>query len=124
MVRKSDLNWGGEHAMQAAVFRYVRGLEHPRARLIYAVPNAALDTREKRMYFSAEGAQAGVLDMHLPWSEHGYVGGWIEHKMLRNDPTPEQLQWARRLEAEGHLVFLSRSVERSIEFIVWYIGPS
>lgn len=122
MVARSKLSWGGEHAMQAAVFRHVRELKHPRARLIYAIPNAALDTREKRIYFTSEGASAGVPDVHMPWAEHGYVGAWIEHKLPGEEPSSEQLDWAERLQAEGHFVFLSRSAERSIEVIDWYLG--
>lgn len=120
MVRK--LIRGGEHEAQAAVFRWMRGQQHPACRAAYAIPNAALDTKAKRLYFWEEGARAGVSDFHVPWSAHGYIGLWVEVKFGQNTPSAEQTRWAKDIVACGGLVVLSYSAEHCIGIIAEYLG--
>ncbi len=112
-----------EHDDQVAVFQQAAMLEdkYPDLWLLYAVPNAGKRTPRMGAYYKAEGLKPGCLDYNLPVARGGYIGLWIEQKFGKNKPTTNQLEWKRRLEVAGHLVFISRSVGDSMQMLKDYL---
>lgn len=112
-----------EHDDQVGVFQQAEMLEdkYPDLWLLHAIPNAGKRTPRMGAYYKAEGLKPGCLDYNLPVARGGYIGLWIEQKFGKNKPTANQLEWKRRLEAAGHLVFISWSVEGSIQMLKDYL---
>ena len=82
-----------------------------------------------RLYFKAIGAlrkqglQAGIPDLHLPTARGGYIGLWIEMKRIRgSEVKPEQMEWKRALEQEGHRVAICYGADEAIGILLGYVG--
>lgn len=68
------------------------------------------------------GNRAGVPDLHLPISRHGYHGLWIEMKKPKGGKVSiEQQDWAGRLIANGHLWRLCNGSGEAIRTICDYL---
>jgi len=95
-----------EHTDQVALIQWclTEARHTPELGLIYAVPNAGKRENAQGAWMLAEGLRKGMLDLCLPVARHGFHSYYIELKVDRNKPSPEQEWWIARLEAQGHKV--------------------
>jgi hypothetical protein len=112
-----------EHGVQSAFFKALSDIEHPAARLAYAIPNGALGPKMSRqVWFAAEGVKGGVPDVHVPWPTKKHPGLWIEFKYGNNEPSKKQLWWLKALQAAGHRVVVAYSLEEGLTAFYDYLG--
>lgn len=113
-----------EHDLQVAVIAACdeRAILRPEYGLIFAIPNGGARHPAVAAKLKAEGVKPGVLDLLLPVARHGYHGLFIELKVADNKPSEAQLEWIRRLRAEGYRCdVLWDSVDEVIDRIEWYL---
>ena len=94
-----------EHTEQVAIFQWaaLHRKKYPALDLLYAVPNAAKRTPRLGAWMKAEGLKTGVPDIVLPVARGGFHSLYIELKIGRNKPTPNQLLFMRNLTEHGNL---------------------
>jgi len=95
LEQKSLFTW----ARNAAVLR-----KHPELRLLSCSLNGVKLSKAQAGKARAAGMLAGEHDVRLPVARGGYACLSIEMKAGDNQPTPEQLAYGERLEAEGACV--------------------
>lgn len=113
-----------EHAEQALVidWKNMHVARYPVLRLLHSTPNGGKRHIKTALALKAEGQVAGIPDLQLPVARHGSIGLWVEMKVGRNNPTPEQVEKMAALRAEGHLVKVCYSAEAAVETIYHYLG--
>ena len=115
-----------EHQIQKAYFDWAR--LHPAARRAFAVPNGGARNIVVASKLKAEGVRKGVLDICLPLACGDAHGLWIELKAGYNKMTPEQVQEADALVADGYAVAVCWDTLAAIDITKRYlageIGPS
>lgn len=95
-----------EHSEQAALFRWANACkaQFPELGMLFAIPNGSKRDKITGARLKAEGVKAGVPDIFLPVSNYNSLGLFIEMKIGKNKPTPEQKEWAERLSYYGYQV--------------------
>ena len=121
MQRRSPCD--GEHAEQAALFRWA---EFARARLpelalLHAIPNGGHRHKATAARLKAEGVKRGVPDVCLPVARDGAHGLYIELKTERGKPTPEQIGWIRALRRQGYVAEVCHGWESARSMIEHYL---
>lgn len=109
-----------EHKEQAKFFAVLSQVDHPAARLTFAVPNQAvakMRSKAMRIRFWKEGVRAGVPDVLCLYPHGGYHGLAIEAKSPQGRLSPEQGEWFDRLKAAGWCVVEARSAQEM--FTAW-----
>lgn len=94
---------------------------YPALRLLHAIPNGGKRPIKTAVDLKRSGTKKGIPDLSLPVARHGAHGLWIELKVGRNKPSPEQVEMMAALIAEGHRVELAYSAERAVEIIYCYL---
>lgn len=117
----------GEHHSQATFFRMIAATGHPAAKLTFAIPNGALNTSAKRIYFAQEGTRAGVPDVLVCWPRIDATGTYaaglfLEFKYGKNAPTEQQWAWLKALEAVGYCCGVPYSADEGFEMFCRYVG--
>lgn len=112
-----------EHDEQCALFEWSAYMEgkYPCLSVLYAVPNGGKRDAITGAKLKAEGARAGVSDIHLPVPLHGYSGLWIELKIKPNKPTDAQIRWIEQMKSYSHAAFVAYSCTECINIITNYI---
>jgi hypothetical protein len=91
--------------MQAALFTWARNpavlSKYPALALLSGSLNGVKLTAAQAGKAKAAGMLKGEHDITLPVPRGGYAGLSIELKARKNQPTPEQIEYGQRLEAEG-----------------------
>src|SRR5437016_6286050 len=94
-----------EHIMQGEFWRWSRAnlARYPVLALLAAsVSDVECGQEEASRLKRRGGLVRGVPDMQLPAPRWGYCGLWLEFKLPGRGLRPEQLDWFRLLNAEGH----------------------
>lgn len=68
------------------------------------------------------GVKKGVSDFFLAFPQNGKSGLWIELKVGKNKPTPEQLAFAERKVFRGYQVAFVWGFEAAKEIIIAYLA--
>lgn len=91
-----------EHELQTAIVEACdrRSILRVEYGLLFAVPNGQY-RQGQRM---EPGLRPGVPDLFLPVARKGFHGMFIELKCGYNKPSQVQLDWIRKLKAEGYRV--------------------
>ena len=112
-----------EHAEQVAVFEWsaYQRKKYPELDLLIAIPNGGKRHIGTAMKLKAEGVKPGVPDILLPVSRHGFNALWIELKVGKNKPSPNQLYMMHRLTDEGAMCQVCWGAEQAILAIKAYI---
>jgi hypothetical protein len=112
-----------EHQEQAALMAMCAALEgqHPEIALLYAIPNGGHRHVAVAARLKAEGVKAGVPDLHLPVARGRWHGLYLELKVGRNKPTPEQAQWHERLRAQGYAVVVCYGADQALTALQRYL---
>jgi len=94
---------------------------YPELSLLFAVKNEAAYRRKDLL---AQGIRAGVPDLMLPVARGGFCGLFIEMKVGRGRPSPEQLLFARLVTAQGYQVCFCWGQEQGWTALLSYLaGP-
>ena len=113
-----------EHDDQKAVFDWAKAAVgiYPALANLFAVPNGVRTNFRQISKLKAEGFKTGVPDMILLAPRSGFHGLTIEQKRKPNKQEPDQIEWQRRLTAEGYAYWLSWSAKETIEVIEGYLA--
>lgn len=121
-----------EHLAQCAVIEWCdlkARTGWPELARIFAIPNGGERHGKVAMKLKSEGVKKGVHDLFLPLVRRNpkkanqyYAGAFIEMKVGRNKPTPEQQWWATQLIEAGYACFLCYGSEQGITAIKYYYG--
>lgn len=133
MANPTRLGHVTEHSEQVALIDWCRVHEgrYPELALIYAVPNGAAFARRNNkknsfslqaMKIKAEGLRAGVPDLCLPVARNGMHGMYIEMKVGRNRPTPEQEQYLDALDHQGYHAVVCWGYQEARQALCDYLG--
>lgn len=114
-----------EHLEQARFFALLSNVNHPAAKLTFAVPNQAVAkfrSKAARVRFWREGVRAGVPDLFTAFPTPTHHGLWIEMKRPGESPRPEQAEWHRALKAQGYRVVVCYSAMEAFQALLDYLG--
>ena len=112
-----------EHDEQAALFEWMAWNEPrlPDLWFAYAIPNGTRTTIRIAKRMKDEGVKKGVPDIHLPVARGRYHGLYIEMKVGKNKPSPEQKEWLRRLAEQGHFTICCYGWMQAAKILESYI---
>lgn len=112
-----------EHQAQVAFFERVHWAAqwHPELEAIYAVPNAAQRSEREGARMKDEGLKPGQPDVCVPIPRNGYGALYLELKVGKNKPTPEQVARMKVLESVGNLCLCVWGWEAMWEAVVEYM---
>ena len=108
-----------EHAMQVKVVQYFRNF-YPEI-VICSIPNGAGTTAKNRLQLYSEGLLAGMPDLFVAESRHGFCGLFIEMKTDNGVESNTQQRIRHRLEKNHYLCYVARSDTTAIEIIESYL---
>ena len=122
---KSGTEHGHQVALFAALAQYVAS--YPQLAWAHAIPNGgsrgdgARSAMIQGATMKAEGAKAGVLDIHWPLAAHGFHGLMIEMKRpgIRKG-SKEQIEYAGYLNANGYCTRLCDHWAQAFRVFQWY----
>jgi len=110
-----------EHQIQAAFVKAINQIPDPCLQTAFAIPNAAKRSFTLMNSLRAEGFRTGMPDWCLPVPAGPYNCLWIEFKVPKKKPTPEQLIVHESLRKVGGLVYVLTSTEAAIEVVLSYL---
>lgn len=117
---------GSEHAHQSALFCWAalpdNRAQWPVLELMFAIPNGGERNKIVAAKLKAEGVKSGVLDIFLPVPCKGYHGLFVEMKVGRNKPTPEQIDFGTKVERLGYKCVVAYSWIMAREYITTYLA--
>lgn len=120
---KSPLTATGEHYEQAKFFQLISQVNHPAAKLTFAIPNGAVGpTKEKQLHFWREGLKSGVPDLLTAYPSQGFHGAFIEFKFGDNKPSETQYRWLYALSDAGYKCAVCYSADLAFRFWLDYLG--
>jgi VRR-NUC domain-containing protein len=133
-VRAPKARWPTEAQERKAIVEWCRVNQgrYPALELLSGIHNelpfvrAAVTNRFMFFKYLREmGHRAGLPDLLLPISRHGYLCLWIEVKRVAGSTvSPEQRWWHHQLRQEGHDVLVAKGADPAIERLRWYVtGP-
>ena len=109
-----------EHDLQVQCLRWLR-MAHPDV-LCYAIPNGGQRNTIVAARMKAEGATAGVPDLHIPIPRGEYASLYIEMKNGKAGVVSEkQKEMITRLREYGNKVVVCRTFEEFCETVEEYI---
>lgn len=119
--RKAIVAWAKAQALTCPALGLLCGIHNELPFVRAAVTNRYMFFK----YLRDMGHKAGLPDLLLPVSRHGYLCCWIEVKRVAGSTvSPEQLWWHHALRAEGHYVVVAKGADPAIERLLWYAtGP-
>lgn len=112
-----------EHDEQCAFIDWLdwEAQRNPKLEAVYATPNAAKRSWALARYLRNEGLRSGVPDVCIAVPAGDYHALYIEMKVGRNKPTPEQKRWLGRLFANGNACRVCYSASEAIETVKLYL---
>lgn len=113
-----------EHELQKQIFQWAAWMSKqrwPELALMYAVPNAGKRSPAVAGMMKAEGLKKGFPDTGLPVARGGYHGLFIEYKVGKRRPSPEQKQWLQDLADQGFHAVICRSFDEATSLIADYM---
>lgn len=108
----------GEAIEQVKVIEYCKLRKIP----IFAIPNGGKRDIKEAASLKRQGVKAGVPDLFIPVSKHGYHGLFIEMKYGKNKTTPAQDYWLELLDLNGYMATIGHGFENTKKIIDWYFG--
>lgn len=113
-----------ERNEQIALFHWIRLNDrmYPELALAFAIPNGGSRHKAEARYLRAAGVRAGIPDICIPVSRHGYHALWIEMKHGRNKPSADQRKVIESLKDYGGYVEVCYSCQDAIDIISWYLS--
>ena len=115
---------GTEHALQAAVFCWIRRKAQyvPELKWAFAVPNGGSRDKITAGKLKAEGVTSGVFDFVVPCPNNEYHGLFIEMKKPGGRLSPAQKDFGRDMTARRYQAFVCYDWEDAVAKIAEYLG--
>jgi hypothetical protein len=113
-----------EHLEQVRFFNLLSNVNHPAARLAFAVPNQAVAkfrSKAARVRFWKEGVRAGAPDVLVLWPIGERHGLALEFKRPGENPRPEQVEFLERLDAAGYQTAVVFSAKQAFQTLLEYL---
>lgn len=95
--------------------------KYPELKYLYAIPNGGKRNIITATRLKAEGARAGVSDLHLPVPRGGYHGLWIEMKTEKGSLSELQAEWLAAMEGLGHRAVVAKGWDFARSVIIDYL---
>lgn len=108
-----------EESIQKAVIEWVR-LDPLLRKVIFHIPNEGKRTWHFGRLLKLLGMRAGVSDLFIALSRHGFHGAWIELKSSKGVLTPAQKEFMRDMSGQGYYVTTCYSIDEAIGVIKSY----
>lgn len=119
MVYVAKLTQSSEFFEQKALFEWSNYL--PELRWMFAIPNGGKRDARVGMMMKYQGVKAGVPDVFLPLSRHGYHGLFIEMKVGKNKPSKSQNEFINFATKNQYKCEVCYSCKEAIKKILWYL---
>lgn len=112
-----------ESLEQTWLFQWVATQEnrYPELKLMHHIPNGGKRDKKTAKNLKIEGVKAGVPDICLPVSRHGYHGLYIELKRKGGKPSVEQKKWIKELEKQGYKAVIKEGWIEAAKEIIDYM---
>lgn len=95
--------------------------KYPELKWLFAVPNGGFRNKATAGKLKASGLKKGVPDICLPIKRGIYSGLWIELKVKKNKPTPEQLEWISLLQSQGFGACVCVGFQEARDMLIKYL---
>lgn len=112
-----------ESLEQTWLFQWVATQErnYPELTLMHHIPNGGKRDKKTAKNLKIEGVKAGVPDICLPVSRHGYHGLYIELKRKGGKPSVEQKKWIKELDKQGYKAVIKEGWIEAAKEIIDYM---
>lgn len=111
-----------EHQLQCRCVRWFRMAFPTMRHNLFAVPNGGYRTKTTAALLKAEGQLAGVADLIL-LKRKGRCGALLlEAKVKGNYQSETQREWQKRIEADGYIYKVFRTLEEFIKIVEEYLS--
>ena len=112
-----------EQSEQTAVIRWARLFEvhYPKLRWLHASLNGAHMSPRHAARMKAAGMTKGIPDLFLPVRASGYNGLYIEMKIGKNKPTPEQEEFMVFARDQNFKAVIARGFDEAINILQSYV---
>ena len=114
-----------EHQEQVALFNWAKAVkrQYPELALMFAIPNGGQRNIIVAAKLKAEGVKAGVPDLCLPVSRHGFHALYIELKSSRGkgEMQQNQIEWQQALNEAGNLAITCWDWPQAQQSIIEYL---
>lgn len=102
-------------------WREIHKGEYPALALLHSIPNGAHMHVKMAQRMVLEGLTRGIPDLSLPYPARRYHGLYIELKVGRNKPSPEQKLILEELSRLGYRVQVCYSANQAVQVIHDYL---
>ncbi len=111
-----------EHQLQSRCVKWFRLTHRDMVHNLFAVPNGGYRTKTTAALMKAEGQLAGVADLIL-LKRKGRCGALLlEAKVKGNYQSETQREWQKRIENDGYIYKVFRSLDEFIEIVNNYLS--
>ena len=111
-----------EHQLQCRCVRWYRLTHRDMVHNLFSVPNGGYRTKTTAALMKAEGQLAGVADLIL-LKRKGRCGALLlEAKVKGNYQSETQREWQKRIEEDGYIYKVFRSLDEFIEIVNSYLS--
>lgn len=108
-----------EDSIQKTVIEWVR--THPLLRnIVIHIPNEGKRSPVYGKRLKDMGMIAGVWDLLIASSKHGFIGAWIELKSANGKLTLAQKEFGANMSHQNYFTGICWSIDEAIEIIRWY----
>lgn len=108
-----------EEQIQRTVFEYIR-LHKELSKFIIHIPNEGKRSPRYGKMLKSIGMRAGVPDIFIAKSCHGYHGAWIELKSAKGKLSDAQKLFLDTMNENGYYTMTCYSIEEAINVINAY----
>ena len=111
-----------EHQLQSRCVKWFRLTHRDMVHNLFAVPNGGYRTKTTAALMKAEGQLAGVADLIL-LKRKGRCGALLlEAKVKGNYQSETQREWQKRIEEDGYIYKVFRTLDEFIEIVNSYLS--
>lgn len=112
-----------EHKFQVNLFEWAnwQKCRYPDLEMMHAIPNGGHRHIGTARKLKAEGVKSGIPDVFLPAPRGQYHGMYLELKVGKNQPTPNQRLWLNLLRDQGYYTCVVYNIEDTIKKILDYL---
>ena len=114
---------GSEDSAQIAIFIWASQnlKKYPELKWLFAVPNGGYRNKATAGKLKAMGLKPGVPDIALMIKRGPYSGLWIELKVKKNKPSPEQIEWINHLQSQGFGAMVCVGFQEARDTLIKYL---
>lgn len=111
-----------EHRIQVSCVKWFRLQYRDIGLLLWSTPNGSARDLITGKRLKDEGVVAGVADLFLAVARGGYHGLFIEMKTEKGKQSPAQIEFQKRVEAQGYKYVVCRSLDEFMMVINEYLS--